>query len=273
MRSALTRDLARWERGGLSAAELELQHPGRTAGLVAMYERLSDLSAYPVPNAEAEWDRLQERLPDHPVAAAGSARAPFDLRRLVFRPMALAATLVLLGGAIAYAVAPEAVNRRLASVWESLEDLVGGDTSEDLPTRFPGGEQRGVAPLESYRDYGNLGQSRTGDTDRDRREGHDEERKSSDEDSGGDSIRSGGDDGGSSGDDGSGGSSGNAGTGGSGGSDRADGSGGLVGRGSSGGSVGSGGSSDSGGDDGGSGGDDGSSGSGGDDGGDDGGDG
>jgi hypothetical protein len=193
MRSTLTRDLASWEQGALSAAELELRHPDRAVGLVALYERLSDLGDGPVPDAEAEWDRLRDRL-EHPVAVAVRASVnPFHLRRLVARPLALAASFVLFGAAIGYAVAPEAVNRQLASFWDGVRSFFGNEPSEDEPAWLVEFEQPGVVPSDSVKDEGDVGRHRSGD-DQDRREGHDDERRASDEGSGRDSGTDGGSD-------------------------------------------------------------------------------
>jgi hypothetical protein len=126
MRSSLERDLARWERGELSVADLGLRHAGRAAGMVALYQRLTDIGGVAVPDPEPGWERLRQRLPDRPVVVPVRTVGPaFVLRRMVARPLALAAALVLLGGAVGYAAAPEAVNHRLTSIWESVEDLFG----------------------------------------------------------------------------------------------------------------------------------------------------
>jgi hypothetical protein len=192
MRSALTRDLASWEQGMLSAAELELRHPDRAAGLVALYERLSHLGDGPVPDAEAGWDRLRELLPEHPgVVRVPARRNRFLNRRLVSRPLALAASLVLLG-VTAYAVAPEAANRQLASFWESVTDLFGDDPSENGPARLEV-EQLGAGPSDSVKDERDLGGHRSGD-DADRREGDVSERRGSSEGSSGGSDTDGGSD-------------------------------------------------------------------------------
>lgn len=184
MRLSLTQDLARWEQGVLSATELELRHPGQVVGLVALYERLSNLGASPVPDAEVEWDRLREQLPDHRLDVAVRADgAPLGFRRLVARPLALAAALVVFGAAIGYAVIPEAVNRGLASVWESVEDFFGDEPSEEGPIGVPGGEQPGVVPSDFNDDDVDEGGPST--DDRDYREGRDNGRKASDEASGG----------------------------------------------------------------------------------------
>jgi hypothetical protein len=183
MRASLTRDLARWERGVLSAAELELWHPGRAVGLVAVYERLTDLGGASVPDPEAGWESLRERLIEHQVAVPVRTMGPaFSLRRLVARPLALAAALVLLGAAVGYASAPQAVNRRVASVWESVADFFRDDPSEDRPNRFRTGERPGVAPSDSDDGNDSDGRSAAGG---DRREGGDDDREGSDEDSGG----------------------------------------------------------------------------------------
>lgn len=185
MRLSLTQDLARWEQGVLSATELELRHPGQVVGLVALYERLSNLGGCPVPDAEVEWNRLREQLPDHRLDDAVRADgAPLGLRRLVARPLALAAVLVVVfGAAIGYAVIPEAVNRGLASVWESVEGFFGDEPSEEGPIGFPGGEQPGVVPSDFNDDDVDEGGPST--DDRDYREGRDNGRKASDEASGG----------------------------------------------------------------------------------------
>lgn len=190
MRGSLARDLARWERGVLSAADLELRNPGRAIGLLALYGRLAELGGVAVPDPEAAWERLRERLPEHrvavPVRTTGRA---FSLRRLVARPLALAAALLLFGAALGYAAAPEAVNRRVASVWESVEDLFRNEPSEDRPIRLPGGELPGVAPADSEDEGGDDGRGRSGD-DGNRREGGDRDREGSDDDSGGHSDES-----------------------------------------------------------------------------------
>lgn len=183
MKGSLGRDLARWERGVLPSVDLELRHPGR-AGLLALYKRLAELGGVAVPDPEAGWERLRERLPEHPVAVPVRTTGPgFSLRRLVARPLALAAALLLIGAAVGYAAAPEAVNRRLTSIWESVEDFFRNESSEDRPIRLPGGERPGVAPSDSDAEDGDDGQGRSGD-DRDNREGGDD-REDSDEDSGG----------------------------------------------------------------------------------------
>ena len=273
MRSALTRDLASWEQGVLSTVELELRHPGAAIGLVALYEQLSDLGDGPVPDAELGWRRLRELLPEHPVAVSGDASRKRALnRRLVSRPLALAASLVLFGATAGYAMAPEAVNRQLASFWESVKDFFGDEPTQDGPARLVEVEQLSVAPPDYVKDEGDLGRHHRSGDDRSRPEGRDDERSGSDEGSGRDSgtVRGSDDDSGRSANI-AGGSSDISG-GGSGGSGSGSGSGSDSGSDGSGGSDRSGGGDDgSGGDDDGSGAGDGDDdGSGGDDDGDDG---
>ena len=154
--SSLARDLGRWERGVLSAADLDIRHPGQAAGLLVVYERLSDLGGASVPDPDAGWEQLRERIGEHRVAAPVRTLGPsFRLRRIVARPLALAAALVLLGGAVGYAAAPEAVNRRLASVWESVEDFFRGEPQEgrpDQPAGARGGDGRQLEGHDRRRD-------------------------------------------------------------------------------------------------------------------------
>lgn len=172
MRRSVERDLGRWERGELSAAVLEVRHPGRASGMMAMYQRLTDLGSAPVPDPEAGWERLRERLPAHRVAVPVRTMGPaLSLRRLVARPLALAAALVLLGAAVGYAAAPEAVNRRLTSVWKSVEDLFSDDPVQGRPDqspRSPGDDQPGVAPSVSDGEDGDDGEGEGGEEREDR---------------------------------------------------------------------------------------------------------
>jgi len=167
MRSSLERDLARWERGELSLADLGLRHPGRAGGMVALYQRLTDIGTAAVPDPEPLWERLWQRLPQRPVMVPARTVGPaFVLRRLVARPLALAAALVLLGGAIGYAVAPQAVNHRLSSFWESVEDLFRDEPRQGGPDRTPGSsgdDEPGLAPSVPEDEEGDDGED--GDDD------------------------------------------------------------------------------------------------------------
>jgi len=191
MRSSLERDLARWERGELSLADLGLRHPGRAGGTVALYQRLTDIGAAPVPDLEPGWERLRQRLPERPdVVRVRTVGPAFVLRRLVARPLALAAALVLLGGAIGYAAAPQAVNHRLSSFWESVEDLFRDEPRQGGPDRTPGSpgdDEPGLAPSvpDDERGDGEDGEDQ-GDEDEgdDSEDGDDDDRDGSSEDSG-----------------------------------------------------------------------------------------
>lgn len=188
MRSSLERDLARWERGELSIADLGLRHPGRAAGMVAVYQRLTDIGAAAVPDPGPGWERLRERLPQRPVLAAVRTVGPaFALRRLVARPLALAAALVLLGGAIGYAAAPQAVNHRLSSFWESVEDLFRDEPRQGGPDRTPGSpgdDEPGLVPSVPDGDDDGDGDGDEGD---DRDDGDDgDDREDGDDDGDGD---------------------------------------------------------------------------------------
>ena len=190
MRSSLERDLARWERGELSVADLGLRHPGRAAVMVALYQRLTDIGTAAVPDPEPLWERLWQRLPQRPVMVPARTVGPaFVLRRLVARPLALAAALVLLGGAIGYAVAPQAVNHRLSSFWESVEDLFRDEPRQGGPDRTPGSsgdDEPGLAPSVPDDEDGDDGEAGEddGDDGDDREDGDDDDREGSSEDSG-----------------------------------------------------------------------------------------
>lgn len=184
MRSSLERDLARWERSELSLADLGLRHPGRAAGMVALYQRLTEMGRAAVPDPEPGWERLRQRLPERPVmVAARTVGRAFVLRRLVARPLALAAALVLLGAAIGYAAAPQVVNHRLTSIWESVEDLFRDEPRQGGPDRTPGSpgdDEPGVAPSVSD-DDGDDGED--GEDGDDREDGDDDDREGPSEDS------------------------------------------------------------------------------------------
>lgn len=181
MRSSLERDLARWERSELSLADLGLRHQGRATGMVALYQRLTDIGGAAVPDPEPGWERLRGRLSQRPVMVAARTVGPaFVLRRLVARPLALAAALVLLGAAVGYAAAPRAVNHRLTSIWESVEDLFGDETSEGRPDRTPGSpgdDEPSLAPSVSDDEDGE------GEDSEDRDDGDDDDREGPSEDS------------------------------------------------------------------------------------------
>lgn len=178
MRSSLERDLARWERSELSLADLGLRHPGRATGMVALYQRLTDVGGAAVPDPEPGWERLRQRLPERPVmVAARTVGRAFVLRRLVARPLALAAALVLLGAAIGYAAAPQAVNHRLTSIWESVEDLFRDEPRQGGPDRTPGDDEPGVAPSVSDDEDGD------GEDRDDMEDGDDDDREGPSEDS------------------------------------------------------------------------------------------
>ncbi len=182
MRSSLERDLARWERSELSIADLGLRHPGRAAGMVALYQRLTDMGGAAVPDPEPGWERLRQRLSERPVmVAARTVGRAFVLRRLVARPLALAAALVLFGAAVGYAAAPQAVNHRLTSVWQSVEDLFRDEPRQGGPDRTPGDEQPGVAPSVSDDVDGDEGDGEAGEDDG---EDGDDDREGPSEDSG-----------------------------------------------------------------------------------------
>ncbi len=183
MRSSLERDLARWERSELSLADLGLRHPGRAAGMVALYQRLTDMGGAAVPDPEPGWERLRQRLSERPVmVAARTVGRAFVLRRLVARPLALAAALVLFGAAIGYAAAPQAVNHRLTSIWQSVEDLFRDEPRQGGPDRTPGDEQPGVAPSVSDDEDGDEGDDREDGDDDDREDGDDDDREDGDDD-------------------------------------------------------------------------------------------
>ena len=189
MRSSLGRDLARWERGELSVANLGLRHPGRAGGMVALYQRLTDIGGAAVPDLEPGWERLRQRLPERPVLAAVRTVGPaLVLRRLVARPLALAAALVLLGGAIGYAAAPQAVNHRLTTIWENVEDLFRDEPRQGGPDRTPGSsgdDEPGLAPSVPDDEDGDDGEAGEDDgEDGDDREDGDDDREGPSEDSG-----------------------------------------------------------------------------------------
>lgn len=186
MRSSLERDLARWERGELSVADLGLRHPGRAAGMVALYQRLTDIGGAAVPDPEPGWERLRERLPQRPDVVQVRTLGPaFVLRRLVARPLALAAALVLFGGAIGYAAAPQAVNHRLSSFWEGVEDLFRDEPRQGGPDRTPGSagdDEPGLAPSVPDDEDGDDGGD--GEAGEDDGEDGDDDREGPSEDSG-----------------------------------------------------------------------------------------
>ena len=194
MRSSLERDLARWERDELSMADLGLRHPGRAGGMLALYQRLTDIGTAAIPDPEPGWERLRERLPQRPdVIQVRTVGRAFVLRRLVARPLALAAALLLLGGAVGYAAAPQAVNHRLSSFWESVEDLFRDEPRQGGPDRTPGSprdDEHGLAPSvpddeEGDDGDGEEGEDRGGGDDGDDREdGDDDDRDGPSEDSG-----------------------------------------------------------------------------------------
>jgi len=185
MRSSLERDLARWERGELSMADLGLRHQGRAGGMVALYQRLTDIGAAPVPDLELGWERLRQRLPERPdVVHVRTVGPAFVLRRLVARPLVLAAALVLLGGAVGYAAAPQTVNHRLTSIWQSVEDLFRDEPGQVGPDRTPGSsgdDQPGLAPSVPDDEDGDGDDGEDGD---DREDGDDDDREGPSEDSG-----------------------------------------------------------------------------------------
>jgi len=194
MRSALDRDLARWERGELSLADLGLRHPGRAGGMIALYQRLTDIGVAAVPDPEPGWVRLRQRLPQRPdVVQVRTVGPAFVLRRLVARPLALAAALVLLGGAIGYAAAPKAVNHRLSSFWESVENMFQDEPRQGGPDRTPGSprdDEHGLAPSVPDDEEGDDGDGEEGedrgdgDDGDDREDGDDDHRDGPSEDSG-----------------------------------------------------------------------------------------
>ena len=186
MRSSLERDLARWERGELSVADLGLRHPGRAGGMVALYQRLTDIGGAAVPDPEPGWVRLRQRLSERPdVVRVRTVGPAFVLRRLVARPLALAAALVLLGGAIGYAAAPQAVNHRLSSFWEGVEDLFRDEPRQGGPDRTPGSpgdDEPGLAPSVPDDEDGDDGDGEAGEDDGE--DGDDDDRDGPSEDSG-----------------------------------------------------------------------------------------
>jgi len=186
MRSSLERDLARWERGELSVADLGLRHPGRAGGMVALYQRLTDIGGAAVPDPEPGWERLRGQLPQRPDVVQVRTLGPaFVLRRLVARPLALAAALVLLGGAIGYAAAPQAVNHRLTTIWENVEDLFRDEPRQGGPDRTPGSpgdDEPGLAPSVPDGEEGDGDDGEAGEDDGE--DGDDDDREGSSEDSG-----------------------------------------------------------------------------------------
>lgn len=192
MRSSLDRDLARWERGELSLGDLGLRHPGRAGGMIALYQRLTDIGVAAVPDPEPGWERLWQRLPQRPnVIQVRTVGRAFVLRRLVARPLALAAALVLLGGAIGYAAAPQAVNHRLSSFWESVENLFQDEPRQGGPDRTPGSprdDEHGLAPSVPDDEEGDDGDGEagddTGEDGDDREDGDDDDRDGPSQNSG-----------------------------------------------------------------------------------------
>lgn len=96
MNDDVLRDLARWEKGDLSSADLVARHPEQEA-LLHMHRALRELASAPVPPAERSWQRLRLSLAD---------RRPRSIWRMA--PAIALGSIALLAstGAVAAATAP-----------------------------------------------------------------------------------------------------------------------------------------------------------------------
>lgn len=112
---ALHGDLARWQAGELSAAELRQRHPAADVDVaLAAHARLLALADTPVPDAGAAWSRVAASLPTR-----GAPSRPRRLRRPVVAAIVAA---VLAGPAVSYAAAPDAVRSGIRQVVDLFTD-------------------------------------------------------------------------------------------------------------------------------------------------------
>lgn len=115
MSAAERDDIAAWQAGALSAAELQARHPGpEVASALAAHAALVDLAGGPVPDAAQAWSRLAAALPAQPTISG-----PRRFRRPVVA--AIVATL-LAGPAVSYAAAPHAVRSGIRHVTDLFTD-------------------------------------------------------------------------------------------------------------------------------------------------------
>lgn len=119
MNRRLANDLARWEAGDASLAELERRHPhADLSALTGLHARLTHLSGAPSPDPAAAWMTVAARLLDRGAVPDRSRR----LRRPVVAALIAA---VLAVPAVSYAAAPDAVRtavQRVAELFPGVDD-------------------------------------------------------------------------------------------------------------------------------------------------------
>jgi len=140
------RDLWLWEEGKLSEPDLRARHPGRDTGAVLALHRVFALAgADPVPEDETAWERLRAQLPER--AAVPPQRLA---RRWVGRPLLVAAAVVALSGAAAFAASPT-VRGEVAKAVHAVTHLFGQDRTMVGPPAGGAGApvKASAAPSES----------------------------------------------------------------------------------------------------------------------------
>ena len=138
-------DLSSWEAGDLSLAELERLRAGvDVQALVTLYERLNAIAAEPVPDTDAGWIAVQERIEAHPKAT----------HRRGGRVLVLAVAAAVLSASAALA-APEAVHAVVDGVRHGVDSLLGTDRSSTAPPAL-------LAPGTSVPSAGDADSSTTG---------------------------------------------------------------------------------------------------------------
>lgn len=133
--SALEEDLASWEAGELSRAELEARWPDTDlGGLLDLHRRLAAAADRPV--GQPSWDELEERLDR--LSEVGVSRQKPVARQRFRRVAALAAASLFMGG-VAFGAQPGTLSEQLGGLWQEARSFLGADDLRPRPTTDPAG--------------------------------------------------------------------------------------------------------------------------------------
>lgn len=185
-------DLARWEAGELSLAEVELRHPDAdVSGLADLHWKLSSMLTEEDLDADLTWAAIRLRLPEGalPLRDRFMARKWTLRERLLLsrkwpmrlrRPLVAAVAAVFLLAGLAYAAGVDPVREQVHRVVDAVTGIFRGDP-EPLPTEPPSPERNDVADIDDAR-------RDEGDKDEDMEtherddEGEDDEREAGEDD-------------------------------------------------------------------------------------------
>lgn len=81
MNAELEHDLTAWQAGEISRVELLTRHGADAAELSALHDHVLRVAAAPIPDAEASWGRILNRLDEPaPVVRLGSRLSHVEVR-------------------------------------------------------------------------------------------------------------------------------------------------------------------------------------------------